>query len=183
MALWLSNDPFLHANRCGKCVLPMMIVSRYASAGMRQGVIEMDESVISRHIRNIFEEGGLDSSQTVANNAMVQFEGNKTVKRTAEFYHLDVIIPSKAKLTQADINAFNALEAFHPEAFLSYFFILQNCFHTFSYSFILNYFFHTLSYCAQERKKTRRLTCGLSALGCGFELLLLEFALADEDVC
>ena len=67
----------------------------------------MDESVISRHIRNIFEEGELDSSQTVANYAMVQFKSNKTVKRTTEFYHLDVIIPSKAKLTQADINAFN----------------------------------------------------------------------------
>ena len=67
----------------------------------------MDESVISRHIRNIFGEGELDSSQTVANNAMVQFEGNKTVKRTTKFYHLDVSIPSKAKLTQADINAFN----------------------------------------------------------------------------
>ena len=51
-----------------------------------------DKSVISRHIKNIFKEGELEPNQTVAKNATVQAEGNKMVKRTTEFYNLDVII-------------------------------------------------------------------------------------------
>lgn len=51
-----------------------------------------DKSVISRHIRNIFKDGELEPNQTVAKNATVQKEGNKTVRRTIEFYNLDVII-------------------------------------------------------------------------------------------
>jgi len=35
-----------------------------------------DESVISRHIKNIFKEGKLEPNQTVAKNATVQMEGN-----------------------------------------------------------------------------------------------------------
>ena len=44
-----------------------------------------DKSVISRHIRNIFKDGELEPNQTVAKNATVQKEGNKTVRRTVEF--------------------------------------------------------------------------------------------------
>ena len=51
-----------------------------------------DKSVISRHIRNIFKDGELEQDQTVAKNATVQKEGDKTVRRTIEFYNLDVII-------------------------------------------------------------------------------------------
>ncbi len=51
-----------------------------------------DKSVISRHIKNIFKEGELEPNQTVAKNATVQAEGNKTVRRTTEFYNLDVVI-------------------------------------------------------------------------------------------
>lgn len=51
-----------------------------------------DKSVISRHIRNVFEEGELDSLSTVAKNATVQNEGGKEVLRQIDFYNLDVII-------------------------------------------------------------------------------------------
>ena len=51
-----------------------------------------DKSVISRHVRNIFEEGELDYVSTVAKNATVQNEGGKEVLRQIEFYNLDVII-------------------------------------------------------------------------------------------
>ncbi len=51
-----------------------------------------DKSVISRHIRNIFESGELDINSTVANFATVQIEGKREVKRTIEYFNLDVII-------------------------------------------------------------------------------------------
>lgn len=55
-------------------------------------LFERDRTVISRHIKNIFEEGELDEKATCAKNAQVQIEGGRTVTRTFEFYNLDVII-------------------------------------------------------------------------------------------
>jgi hypothetical protein len=55
-------------------------------------LFERDKSVISRHLRNIFEEGELDRKATVAKNATVQDEGGRTVTRNVEYYNLDAII-------------------------------------------------------------------------------------------
>jgi len=55
-------------------------------------LFQRDKSVISKHIKNIFEEGELPLEATVAKNATVQSEGTRTVSRNLEFYNLDVII-------------------------------------------------------------------------------------------
>jgi hypothetical protein len=55
-------------------------------------LFQRDKSVISRHIRNVFEEGELPSEAAVAKCATVQTEGARTVSREIEFYNLDVII-------------------------------------------------------------------------------------------
>ena len=51
-----------------------------------------DRSTISRHIKNIFEEGELFQDSTVANFAPVQIEGNRSVERDITYYNLDMII-------------------------------------------------------------------------------------------
>ena len=51
-----------------------------------------DKSVISRHINNVFKEGELDQSATVANFATVQEEGTREISRNIAYYNLDVII-------------------------------------------------------------------------------------------
>lgn len=52
-----------------------------------------DKSVISRHIKNIFEEGELEKNNTtVAKFAIVQKEGTREVERNIDYYNLDVII-------------------------------------------------------------------------------------------
>lgn len=51
-----------------------------------------DKSVISRHIRNIYQEKELLRKPTVAFFATVQNEGKRTVTREVEYYNLDVII-------------------------------------------------------------------------------------------
>ena len=51
-----------------------------------------DKSVISRHIKHIFEEGELEEDSTVAKFATVQREGYRDVERNVEYYNLDVVI-------------------------------------------------------------------------------------------
>jgi prophage maintenance system killer protein len=55
-------------------------------------VFGRDKSVISRHIKDIYESGELSKRGTVAKNATVQNEGGRTVKRQIEMYDLDLII-------------------------------------------------------------------------------------------
>ena len=55
-------------------------------------LFERDKSTISRHIRNIYKEGELERTATVANFATVQTEGGREVTRDIEYYNLDVII-------------------------------------------------------------------------------------------
>jgi len=55
-------------------------------------LFQRDNSVISKHIRNIFAEGELSYDSTVAKYATVQTEGNRSVSREIENYNLDVII-------------------------------------------------------------------------------------------
>lgn len=55
-------------------------------------LFDRDKSTVSRHIKNIFEEGELQRTATVANFATVQTEGDRKVTRNIEYYNLDVII-------------------------------------------------------------------------------------------
>ncbi len=55
-------------------------------------LFQRDKSVISRHLRNIFEEGELDPAATVANHATVQPEGSRRVSRQIEYYSLEAVL-------------------------------------------------------------------------------------------
>ena len=55
-------------------------------------LFQRDKSTVSRHIKNIFDEGELVREATVAKFATVQNEGNRQVERAIEYYNLDVII-------------------------------------------------------------------------------------------
>lgn len=55
-------------------------------------LFQRDKSVISRHIRNVFKEGELNRSSTVAKFATVQKEGDRDIFREIEYFNLDVII-------------------------------------------------------------------------------------------
>ena len=51
-----------------------------------------DKSVISRHIRDVYNEQEVTKEATVAKNATVQIEGNREIMRSIDYYNLDVII-------------------------------------------------------------------------------------------
>jgi hypothetical protein len=55
-------------------------------------LFERDKSTISRHIKNVYDEDELEQAATVAKFATVQTEGTRQVKRSLEYYNLDVII-------------------------------------------------------------------------------------------
>ena len=55
-------------------------------------LFQRDKSVISRHIRNVFDTGELDPARTVAKFATVQTEGGRSIMREIEFYRLEVIL-------------------------------------------------------------------------------------------
>ena len=55
-------------------------------------LFQKNKSTISRHIKNVFEEGELEANSTVAFFATVQKEGERTVERNIAYYNLDVII-------------------------------------------------------------------------------------------
>ncbi len=55
-------------------------------------LFERDKSVVSRHLRNIFQSGELVREATVAKNATVQQEGSREVSRIIEWFNLDAII-------------------------------------------------------------------------------------------
>lgn len=55
-------------------------------------LFERDKSVISRHLRKVFETKELDQDSTVASFATVQKEGNRTIERDIEYFNLDAII-------------------------------------------------------------------------------------------
>ena len=58
-------------------------------------LFERDKSVISRHIKNILEEGELTENEifrTVAKNATVQTEGSRKITRNILCYSLDIIL-------------------------------------------------------------------------------------------
>ena len=64
----------------------------WLSLGQMAELFQRDKSVISRHIKNVFEEGELSPEGTVAKSATVQREGSREVTRDVEYFNLDVII-------------------------------------------------------------------------------------------
>ena len=55
-------------------------------------LFDVQKAAISKHLKNIFEEGELDKASTVSKMETVQNEGGRMVKRTPDFYNLDAII-------------------------------------------------------------------------------------------
>jgi hypothetical protein len=55
-------------------------------------LFDRDNSVVSRHIRNIYNEGELNENSTIAKSATIQIENNRRVSREIVYYNLDVII-------------------------------------------------------------------------------------------
>ncbi len=88
------SDLILYQTEDGRTRLEVRLEGEMVWLSLNQmaDLFQRDKSVISRHIKNVFEEGELNPAATVAKSATVQAEGGKQVTREIEFYNLDVII-------------------------------------------------------------------------------------------
>jgi hypothetical protein len=55
-------------------------------------VFGVDRTVVTKHLKNIYQEAELHKEATSAKFAQVQIEGEREVKRNIEYYNLDAII-------------------------------------------------------------------------------------------
>ena len=89
-----KSEIILYNTEDGKTRLDVKIQGETAWLSLNQmaELFQRDKSVISKHIRNLFEEGELRAEATVAKFATAQQEGGRQVSRDIEYYNLDVII-------------------------------------------------------------------------------------------
>ncbi len=89
-----NSEIVLYQAADGKTRLEVQFQGETAWLSLNQmaELFQRDKSVISKHIKNAFDEGELRPESTVAKFATVQTEGSRTDSREIEFYNLDVII-------------------------------------------------------------------------------------------
>jgi hypothetical protein len=69
-------------------------------------LFDVERSVVTKHLQNIFQEGELDKNSTCAKIAQVQAEGQRQVARNMEFYNLDAIISVGYRVNSAQATHF-----------------------------------------------------------------------------
>lgn len=84
----------LYKSEDGKAAIDVRLADETVWLTLKQmsEIFDRDKSVISRHLRNIFDTGELAREATVAKNATVQDEGGREVTRNIEYFNLDAII-------------------------------------------------------------------------------------------
>lgn len=89
-----KQEIVIYKSKDGKIAVDIKLLDNTLWLSLNQiaNLFERDKSVISRHLKNIFDTKELQHSSTVANFATVQTEGNKRVERNIEYYNLDAII-------------------------------------------------------------------------------------------
>lgn len=70
------------------------------------GLFGVERSVITKHLKNIYESGELDEEATSAKFAQVQTEGSRQVTRSLVFYNLDAIISVGYRVNSAKATHF-----------------------------------------------------------------------------
>ena len=55
-------------------------------------LFDVQKAAISKHVKNIFETGELAYKSTVSKMETVQQEGQRSIKRTQEYYNLDLVL-------------------------------------------------------------------------------------------
>lgn len=89
-----QNNILLYQAEDGKTSIDVQLDHETVWLNLNQmaELFQRDKSVVSRHLRAIYQSDELNREATVAKNATVQTEGERQVTRTIELYNLDVII-------------------------------------------------------------------------------------------
>lgn len=89
-----NSDIIIYQTEDGQTKIDVRLENEsvWLSLNQLSELFQRDKSVISKHIKNVFDEGELELISTVAKYATVQNEGKRTIERQIEYYNLDVII-------------------------------------------------------------------------------------------
>ena len=69
-------------------------------------LFDVNLPAISKHLKNIFEEGELEVNSTISKMEIVQTEGERNIKRSIDFYNLDAIIAVGYRVSSAKATKF-----------------------------------------------------------------------------
>ena len=90
----MSNEVVIFKN--GELELEVTVSENRENVWLSQDQIatlfDVDRSRVTRHIKNIYDDNEFDENSTCAENALVQTEGKRKVKRTIKIYNLDMIL-------------------------------------------------------------------------------------------
>lgn len=90
----MSNEVVIFKN--GELELEVTVSENCENVWLSQDqmatLFDVDRSRVTRHIKNIYDDNELVENSTCAENALVQTEGKRKVKRTIKIYNLDMIL-------------------------------------------------------------------------------------------
>lgn len=90
----MSNEVVIFKN--GELELEVTVSENHENVWLSQDqmatLFDVDRSRVTRHIKNIYNDNELVENSTCAENALVQTEGKRKVKRTIKIYNLDMIL-------------------------------------------------------------------------------------------
>ena len=119
------NNILLYTSAEGKVKIDIIYESEtfWLSQKRIAELFGIERSVVTKHLKNIFESGELDENSTCAKIAQVQKEGNREVSREIDFYNLDAVIAvgyrvNSHQATQFRIWATNTLKEFIIKGFV-----------------------------------------------------------------
>ncbi len=82
----------IYQGESGEVVFGVEGETIWATQDQMAQIFAVDRTVISRHLRNIYQSGELVEAATSAKNAQVRLEGGREVLREVKKYNLDAII-------------------------------------------------------------------------------------------
>jgi len=100
--------------------------SLWLSLNQIANLFERDKSVISKHLKSIYEEGELLREATVAKYATVQTEGGREVSRQIEYYNLEAIFAVGYRVRSNRGNQFRAWATAHLKEYLNKGFVMDD---------------------------------------------------------
>lgn len=90
----MSNEVVIFKN--GELELEVTVSENRENVWLSQDqmatLFDVDRSRVTRHIKKIYDDNELVENSTCAENALVQTEGKRKVKRTIKIYNLDMIL-------------------------------------------------------------------------------------------
>ena len=87
-----NKEMILFKTKDGHTIIDVNLTENTVWLNQKQmaDLFDRDYKTVSKHINNIFKEGELDKSSTVAKFETAQIEGEREIKRDIEHYNLDV---------------------------------------------------------------------------------------------